>query len=113
MESNLIVAVAGALAMGVVLGLIVGRVMAARERSALKHEAAAARAELETLRTATADHFNRAGEIFADLTERYVSFYRHLARGAESLANGRSPKFPDTIVVPATADEESTTLLDS
>lgn len=113
MESNLVVAVAAALAIGLVLGLIVGRAMAARERAALKRETAAAHAELEALRTATGDHFNRAGEIFADLTERYVSFYRHLARGAESLANGRSHKFPDTIVVPATADEESATLLGS
>lgn len=97
---------------GLLFGLAVGRLSAQRERSSLRADLDAAKAETESLRSATADHFNRAGELFADLTERYVSFYRHLARGAETLSNGRTRKFPGEIVVPAREDEAETERID-
>jgi uncharacterized membrane-anchored protein YhcB (DUF1043 family) len=91
----------GALALGLVLGFVVGRTTGrwhARLRR-LQEELSAASArlqaasdelkrreeEFEGYRTRVVEHFAGASDLFQDLTLQYRTFYDHLARGARTL----------------------------
>lgn len=109
---ELTVGALGLLALGLVVGWLLGGLVGRRERDSLKESLRAAEEAITQFRSDARDHFDRAEELFTDLTERYVAYSRHLASGAAVLASERVRSFPSISVslAPSLAESAPTEL---
>lgn len=87
LESLIIIAVI-ALAVGVVVGIFVGRLWVPPEHQKdLEQRLSSAKSELDTYQQDVAQHFMETSKRVGELTQSYRDLHEHLAKGALSLAN--------------------------
>ena len=84
-QSNIWILTLVALAVGVLIGFLLGRVKGGSQ--GLAEERDQVRNELESYRTQVTDHFAATAELVNGLTEQYRRVHQHLATGAQTLCN--------------------------